>query len=688
MKETESIVEMITRFTEIVNGLEALGRVINESEKVMKILRSLPSKWHTKVTAIQEAKDLTKLPMEELLGSLMTYEISLTKQLQESEDKKKKSIALKATTKDEEDVEEEKPSEEDDDLALITRKLNKYMRGERFRGKKESSSHGNKEKWEEKGDLICFKCKKSGHIKYDCPLYKIEAKRRMKKVMMATWSESEESSEEEKEKEVANMCFMAIDDLDEGSKEDKWFLDSGCSRHMIGDESKFAFLTKRKGGYVTFGDNAKGRIIGQGNIGNGTSSLIESVLLVDGLKHNLLSISQLCDKGFKVIFEASHCIIKDIQNDKTIFMGHRCENSSMGKLQIEDKRQQEESGEDPKKEESPLALPPPQQVQGESSQNLPKDWNMMGELNFFLGLQIKQLKEGTFINQAKYIKDLLKRFNMEEAKGDNFELIGFSDRFCGCRVERKSTSGTCHFLGHSLAPAFSTVLHRSLKTLHLPAFRDQFGLFFGPISGFRVIFDTILRLGFHPWTDLGQGFRVCGCIFISAFILCLDSFFTSFASLMAPRRETGTSKAQGKRLLSHLSPSRRRLAERRGMTPHSSVRMRTINATSKNLLRGKSSQGEVSISPTFSTLALRVTISEPVFPTLVRAFYSRATYGLGGPVLSTMRGVEIRLSPESICRILDIPSVGLRIYEAKAWPTVPGFEPREAVQRLCGLADP
>ncbi|KAL6337945.1 hypothetical protein AAG906_005410 [Vitis piasezkii] len=128
--------QMITRFTEIANGLEALGRVINESKKVMKILRSLPSKWHTKVTAIQEAKDLSKLPMEELLGSLMTYEISLSKQLQESEDKKKKSIALKATTKEKEDIEEEKPSDEDDDLALITRKFNKFMRGERFRGRK------------------------------------------------------------------------------------------------------------------------------------------------------------------------------------------------------------------------------------------------------------------------------------------------------------------------------------------------------------------------------------------------------------------------------------------------------------------------------------------------------------------------------------------------------------------------
>ena len=72
----------------------------------MKILMSLPSKWHTEVTAIQEAKDLTKLPIEELIGSLMTYEINLAKKLQESEDKKKKSITLKATTKEEEEFEE------------------------------------------------------------------------------------------------------------------------------------------------------------------------------------------------------------------------------------------------------------------------------------------------------------------------------------------------------------------------------------------------------------------------------------------------------------------------------------------------------------------------------------------------------------------------------------------------------
>ena len=88
-------------------------------------------------------------------------------------------------------------------------------------------------------------------------------------------------------------------------------MDSGCSRHITGYESKFVFLTRRKGEYVTFGDNGKGRIIRHGSIGNNSSSLIENVLLIDGLKHNLLSISQLCEKGFKVIFESSHCIIKD-----------------------------------------------------------------------------------------------------------------------------------------------------------------------------------------------------------------------------------------------------------------------------------------------------------------------------------------------------------------------------------------
>ena len=61
-------------------------------------------------------------------------------------------------------------------------------------------------------------------------------------------------------------------------------------------------LKPKSGGDITFGDNSKGQIEGIGIIGNKSSIFIEKVLLVNGLKHNLLSISQLFDKGFKGVF--------------------------------------------------------------------------------------------------------------------------------------------------------------------------------------------------------------------------------------------------------------------------------------------------------------------------------------------------------------------------------------------------
>jgi isopentenyldiphosphate isomerase len=42
--------------------------------------------------------------------------------------------------------------------------------------------------------------------------------------------------------------------------------------------------------------------------------------------------------------------------------------------------------------------------------------SMMGELTFFLGIQVKQMKQGTFVQQAKYMKNLMKKFNMVELK--------------------------------------------------------------------------------------------------------------------------------------------------------------------------------------------------------------------------------------------------------------------------------
>ena len=72
---------------------------------------------------------------------------------------------------------------------------------------------------------------------------------------------------------------------------------------MTGDKEQFNKLNAKDGEYVTIGNNAKGKIFGIREIGNPQSLSIHYVLLIDGLKHNLLSISQLYDIGNKVNYK-------------------------------------------------------------------------------------------------------------------------------------------------------------------------------------------------------------------------------------------------------------------------------------------------------------------------------------------------------------------------------------------------
>ncbi|XP_070039393.1 uncharacterized protein [Nicotiana tomentosiformis] len=73
MKDNESIQDMHTRFTYIINVLYSLGEIIPRNKLIRKILNVLPGSWESKVNAITEAKDLQKLTIDELIGNLKTY---------------------------------------------------------------------------------------------------------------------------------------------------------------------------------------------------------------------------------------------------------------------------------------------------------------------------------------------------------------------------------------------------------------------------------------------------------------------------------------------------------------------------------------------------------------------------------------------------------------------------------------
>lgn len=96
---------------------------------------------------------------------------------------------------------------------------------------------------------------------------------------------------------------------------------------MTGDYTKFTSLKLKSKGYVTYGDNNRGKILGIGKIGASPFTTIDDVLYVEGLKHNLISISQLCDKGFRVNFIKEKCIIENEASPEEKLVGNRIDNS-------------------------------------------------------------------------------------------------------------------------------------------------------------------------------------------------------------------------------------------------------------------------------------------------------------------------------------------------------------------------
>ncbi|XP_021734165.1 uncharacterized protein LOC110700891 [Chenopodium quinoa] len=204
--------DMFTRFTNIVNELESLGRSIPIDEQVRKVLRSLPQdeRWRYKVTALQESKDFPKFNLEQFNGSLLTHELHLGAN---SESSKNKSLALKAY--------ESSDSENDDvETAMLVRRFRRMLgkRGEKNRRGQPSSK-----------DFKCYRCGSEEHLLRYCPNPKEDEKANYKgkeqnkyykssfskedvrKSMMAAWgnSDSEDEGEGESIEETANLCLMA-----------------------------------------------------------------------------------------------------------------------------------------------------------------------------------------------------------------------------------------------------------------------------------------------------------------------------------------------------------------------------------------------------------------------------------------------------------------------------------------------
>ncbi|KAK2991607.1 hypothetical protein RJ640_030391 [Escallonia rubra] len=212
----------------------------------------------------------------------------------------------------------------------------------------------------------------------------------------------------------------------------KWILDSGCSRHMTCDRSLFSHITLKNGGLVTFGDNSNGKIISKGKIGTGSIS-IDNVSLVDSLKFNLISISQLIDSGHKVQFEGDQCLISHASDGGTL-VGKRDGNIYTLSFDASDSSRE---------------------VCLSAQHNDIWSWHRrLGHVHMDLikKLLSKELVRG--LPKLKFVKDKVCdacQYGLWYPRNSSLDLVGFSDSdYTGCLVDRKSTSDTCQFLGDAL----------------------------------------------------------------------------------------------------------------------------------------------------------------------------------------------------------------------------------------------
>jgi hypothetical protein len=145
-------------------------------------------------------------------------------------------------------------------------------------------------------EIECYNCHNFGHKAANCHLKNYKADPRIKFLDRKTNTWKRKDSEK---------CGQAL-----STKKQKAFgnIDSGCSKHVTGDKDKLLSISKRKIGNVILENDEPGKIKDRGMMSlSNDKGDAQYVLLVDDLKHSLLSTSQKCDRGSEEVFTSKEC---------------------------------------------------------------------------------------------------------------------------------------------------------------------------------------------------------------------------------------------------------------------------------------------------------------------------------------------------------------------------------------------
>ena len=305
----ESIRDYFSRMDKLVNEMKNNGDDIKEKEVMEKIMRTLSTRFDYVVAAIEEAKDLSTMTLNDLQASLESREMRMNERSSGTVEQ-----ALKAQT----NVRNEGP---------MQRRENRHQRGQNFNGKWRNSqsdlskgTRGNGS-FQNKSNIQCHKCQKYGHFQseckshikcHNCNKYGHYSRECRTKTLNIRESHAQVAEGDDDMKMVLTTSHAATD-----NNNDQWLLDTGCSNHLSGKKELFSDLDESYHTSVKLGDNSKLEVLGKGKIAirlkDGSLNYISDVFYAPGICQNLLSVGQLVEKGYDLKFNKKGCTINDAE---------------------------------------------------------------------------------------------------------------------------------------------------------------------------------------------------------------------------------------------------------------------------------------------------------------------------------------------------------------------------------------
>lgn len=299
MKDSETVKEYSDKLLNIANKVRLLGSEFPDSRLVQKILVTVPERFEATISSLENTKDLSKISLAELLNALQAQE---QRRLMRSEGSVEGALPAKVQS-NQGDKGKKKQKNKKENSGSYSPSINGGTKSD-FPPCKHCGRKGHPPfKCWRRPDQQCEKCQKMGHHQKIC------------KNNIQQKNVAQVADQEEEEQLFVATCFAT------SSSSDKWLIDSGCTSHMTFDRDLFKELDTSVISKVKIANGEYIAVKGKGTVAiecfSGTK-LIKDVLFVPDINQNLLSVGQLLEGGFKVIFEGNQCLIKDAA-DKEMF---------------------------------------------------------------------------------------------------------------------------------------------------------------------------------------------------------------------------------------------------------------------------------------------------------------------------------------------------------------------------------